>query len=136
LAELEQECQARRRLNEEGALGQLEDAEVEVDVAENGAMAVRMVQANAYDLILMDMQMPIMDGIEATRVIRSDPRFDALPIIAMTANAMAADRNKCIEAGMNDHIPEPIDPHELFPVLSQWAGGPKTSASLEASGDA
>ena len=97
-------------VNQQDALGQLEDAEVEVDVAENGEMAVRMVRANAYGLVLMDMQMPIMEGIEATRVIRSDPRFDALPIIAMTANAMAADRNKCIEAGMNDHIPKPIDP--------------------------
>jgi two-component system sensor histidine kinase/response regulator len=83
-------------INQEVALGQLEDAEVEVDVAENGEMAIRMVQAKAYDLVLMDMQMPVMDGIEATRVIRSDPRFSALPIIAMTANAMAADRDKCL----------------------------------------
>lgn len=123
-------------INQEVALGQLEDAEVEVDVAENGEMAVRMVQANAYDLVLMDMQMPVMDGIEATRVIRSDPRFDALPIIAMTANAMAADRDKCLKAGMNDHIPKPIDPHELFRVLSQWTGGRNAGASLEASRDA
>jgi signal transduction histidine kinase/DNA-binding response OmpR family regulator len=107
-------------INQEVALGQLEDAEVEVDVAENGEIAVRMVQAKTYDLVLMDMQMPVMDGIEATRVIRSDSRFDDLPIIAMTANAMAADRDKCLEAGMNDHIPKPIDAQELFRVLSQW----------------
>jgi two-component system sensor histidine kinase/response regulator len=109
---------------------------VEVDVAENGEMAVRMVQANAYDLVLMDMQMPVMDGIEATRVIRSDPRFDGLPIIAMTANAMAADRDKCLEAGMNDHIPKPIDAQELFRVLSQWTRARNAGATLETSHDA
>jgi CheY-like chemotaxis protein len=123
-------------INQEVALGQLEDAEVEVDVAENGEMAIRMVQANAYDLVLMDMQMPVMDGIEATRAIRSDPRFDSLPIIAMTANAMAADRDKCLEAGMNDHIPKPIDAKELFRVLSHWTRANKAAATLEASRDA
>jgi two-component system sensor histidine kinase/response regulator len=123
-------------INQEVALGQLEDAEVEVDVAENGEMAVRMVQANAYDLVLMDMQMPVMDGIEATRVIRSDPRFDGLPIIAMTANAMAADRDKCLEAGMNDHISKPIDAQELFRVLSQWTRARNAGATLETSHDA
>jgi two-component system sensor histidine kinase/response regulator len=107
-------------INQEVALGQLEDAKVQVDVAENGEIAVRMVQDNDYDLVLMDMQMPIMDGIEATRVIRADPRFGALPIIAMTANAMAVDRDRCLEAGMNDHIPKPIDPDELFRILAQW----------------
>lgn len=123
-------------INQEVALGQLEDAEVEVDVAENGEMAVRMVQSNPYDLVLMDMQMPVMDGIEATRVIRSDPRFKNLPIIAMTANAMAADRDKCLDAGMNDHIPKPIDPQELFRVLSQWTHGRKADATSEVSRDA
>ena len=78
--------------------------------------------------------MPVMDGIEATRVIRSDPRFKHLPIIAMTANAMAADRDKCLDAGMNDHIPKPIDPEELFRVLSLWTR--KAGASSEASRDA
>jgi two-component system sensor histidine kinase/response regulator len=64
--------------------------------------------------------MPVMDGIEATRVIRSDPRFETLPIIAMTANAMAADRDRCLEAGMNDHIAKPIDPDQLFSVMLRW----------------
>jgi two-component system sensor histidine kinase/response regulator len=107
-------------INQEVAFGQLEDAKVEVDIAENGEVAVRMVQDNQYDLVLMDMQMPVMDGIEATRAIRSDPRFGDLPIIAMTANAMAADRDRCLEAGMNDHIAKPIEPEELFRVLVQW----------------
>jgi two-component system sensor histidine kinase/response regulator len=109
-------------INQEVALGQLEDAEVEVDVADNGEIAVRMVRENDYDLVFMDMQMPVMDGIEATRLIRSDPRFERLPIVAMTANAMAADRDRCLEAGMNDHIAKPIDPDQLLQVLLRWTG--------------
>jgi CheY-like chemotaxis protein len=123
-------------INQEVALGQLEDAEVDVDVAENGEIAVRMVRAAAYDLVLMDMQMPVMDGIEATRIIRSDPRFEDLPIIAMTANAMTADRDRCLEAGMNDHIPKPIDLQDLFRVLSQWTRGRSVATNLETSRDA
>jgi two-component system, sensor histidine kinase and response regulator len=109
-------------INQEVAIGLLEDAAMHVELAENGEIAVRMVQENGYDAVLMDMQMPVMDGIEATRVIRSDPRFQNLPIIAMTANAMAIDREKCLEAGMNDHIGKPIDPDQLFSVLLRWAG--------------
>ena len=77
--------------------------------------------------------MPVMDGIEATREIRSDPRLRNLPIIAMTANAMAADREKCLDAGMNDHIGKPIDPDQLFSVLLRWAEHRKIEASLESS---
>src|ERR1700693_3922087 len=68
----------------------------------------------------MDMQMPVMDGIQATKLIRANPLFRALPIIAMTANVMASDREKCDEAGMNDHVDKPIDPDELFRVLLRW----------------
>jgi two-component system sensor histidine kinase/response regulator len=107
-------------INQEVAIGQLEDAEAFVDLAENGAIALEMIEGNEYDAVLMDMQMPVMDGIEATRVIRSNPRFQKLPIIAMTANAMASDRVLCLEAGMNDHIPKPIDPDQLFGVLLRW----------------
>ena len=99
-------------------MGQLEDAEVFVDLAENGEVALRMIGDNDYDLVLMDMQMPVMDGIEATRIIRANPRYESLPIIAMTANAMASDRELCLEAGMNDHIAKPIDPDQLFGVLA------------------
>ena len=122
-------------INQEVAMGQLEDAKVDVDLAENGEIAVQMVKDNHYDLVLMDMQMPVMDGIEATRAIRSNSRFDDLPIIAMTANAMAADRDRCLEAGMNDHIPKPIDPDELFRILSQWIRRNATT-SVETSRDA
>jgi two-component system sensor histidine kinase/response regulator len=90
-----------------------------------------MAQEKDYDAVLMDMQMPIMDGIAATRAIRSDPRFQDLPIIAMTANAMAADREKCLNAGMNDHIGKPIDPDELFSVLLRWARRRNVEVTLE-----
>lgn len=111
-------------INQEVAIGQLEDAELFVDLAENGAVAVRLVGENDYDAVLMDMQMPVMDGIEATEAIRSDERFGDLPIIAMTANAMAADRKRCLDAGMNDHIGKPIDPDTLLGVLQQWIKRP------------
>ncbi|MDJ0513635.1 MAG: response regulator [Methyloceanibacter sp.] len=107
-------------INQEVAIGQLEDAELFVDLAENGAEAVRLVQENEYDAVLMDMQMPVMDGLEATKVIRSDPQFRDLPIIAMTAAAMAADRERCLNAGMNDHITKPIDPEHLLGALVRW----------------
>jgi two-component system sensor histidine kinase/response regulator len=110
-------------INQEVAIGQLEDAELFVDLAENGAEAVRMVHENDYDVVLMDMQMPVMDGIEATQAIRSESAFKDLPIIAMTANAMAADREKCLEAGMNDHIAKPIDPDQLLGTLLRWIKG-------------
>ena len=111
-------------INQEVAIGQLEDAELFVDLAENGAVAVRMVRENDYDIVLMDMQMPVMDGIEATRAIRSDPNHQALPIIAMTANALVSDREACLQAGMNDHIAKPIDPDQLFGVLLRWIKRP------------
>ena len=111
-------------INQEVAIGQLEDAEAFVDLAENGEVALEMIRGNDYDAVLMDMQMPVMDGIEATRVIRSNPRFQSLPIIAMTANAMASDRILCLDAGMNDHIAKPIDPDQLFGVLLRWIRRP------------
>ena len=116
-------------INQEVAIGQLEDAEVFVDLAENGAEAVRMAGENDYDIVLMDMQMPVMDGIEATRILRSNPRFPTLPIIAMTANALVSDREMCLQAGMNDHIAKPIDPDQLFGVLLRWIKRPDGDGS-------
>jgi two-component system, sensor histidine kinase and response regulator len=107
-------------LNQEVAMGLLEPAHMSIDLAENGEAAVRMVGEHDYDLVLMDMQMPVMDGIAATKAIRSNPRFRALPIIAMTANAMDADRNLCRQAGMNDHVSKPIDPDALFMTVMKW----------------
>ena len=73
--------------------------------------------------------MPVMDGIEATRILRSDPRFETLPIIAMTANALVSDREMCLEAGMNDHIAKPIDPDQLFGVLLRWIRRPDSDGA-------
>jgi signal transduction histidine kinase/CheY-like chemotaxis protein len=107
-------------LNREVALGLLEDAHLAIDLAENGQIALQMVAERQYDLVLMDMQMPVMDGLDATRAIRLKPEFQSLPIIAMTANVMATDRDKCTEAGMNDHLSKPIDPDALFATLLRW----------------
>ena len=107
-------------LNREVAIGLLEDAPVSVSTADNGEEAIRLLGEGAYDLVLMDMQMPVMDGLTATRQLRKDPKFTDLPIVAMTANAMAGDREKCLEAGMNDHLAKPIDPDKLFEALLRW----------------
>ncbi|MBF0293057.1 MAG: response regulator [Nitrospinae bacterium] len=107
-------------VNQELALEILVAADIRVDVANNGLEAVEKVAQADYDGVLMDCQMPVMDGFAATRKIRSDKRFAHLPILAMTANAMAGDREKCIECGMNDHIPKPIDVGQLFVTLGRW----------------
>ena len=107
-------------LNQEVACELLREAGLVVDLAENGKIAVEMVQSAAYELVLMDMQMPVMDGLTATRLIRELPGFGALPIVAMTANAMLADRAACLLAGMNDHVGKPIEPSLLFLTLIKW----------------
>lgn len=132
-------------LNRDVALGLLEDAQLSISRAEDGQVAVQMIEKNDYDLVLMDMQMPVLDGVSATMRIRANPRFRSLPIIAMTANAMASDREKCLQAGMNDHLAKPIDPDKLFDALLRWIpsrgyvaptseGTPPASAPVEASG--
>ncbi|MBF0306790.1 MAG: response regulator [Alphaproteobacteria bacterium] len=110
-------------LNQQVAKGLLEHAGLIVDIAANGAIAVAMVAETNYDAVLMDMQMPVMDGLEATRRIRADRRFVDLPIIAMTANAMEGDRRLCLEAGMNDHVAKPFNPDDLYAVIKRWATG-------------
>ena len=107
-------------LNQEVATELLRGAGLLVDVADNGQIAVQKVQAARYDIVLMDMQMPVMDGLSATRIIRQMPQFDALPIVAMTANAMQSDREACRAAGMNDHVAKPIEPRDLFACLLRW----------------
>ncbi len=107
-------------VNMELALELLQEAGMRVDVAVNGAEALVKVEHTAYDGVLMDCQMPVMDGFEATRHIRQNPRFADLPILAMTANAMAGDKEKCLEWGMNDHIPKPIDVTQLFLTMARW----------------
>ena len=95
-------------------------ADVQVDVASNGEEGVRRVQEKDYGLVLMDLQMPVMDGFEATRRIRALHGREALPILAMTANAMEGDRERSLAAGMNDHVTKPIDPDALFEALLRW----------------
>jgi signal transduction histidine kinase/DNA-binding response OmpR family regulator/HPt (histidine-containing phosphotransfer) domain-containing protein len=98
----------------------LRQAGLVVTVANNGKEAVDLVSRTNFDAVLMDIHMPVMDGYEATRIIRAMPGQDTLPIIAMTANAMAGDREKCLAAGMNDHVAKPIDPELLFAALDTW----------------
>ncbi|MDR1290801.1 MAG: response regulator [Planctomycetaceae bacterium] len=93
----------------------------EVDVASNGKIATEMVRLRDYKLVFMDIQMPEMDGFQATEAIRKDPKFANLPILAMTAHAMAGYKEQCIAAGMNDHITKPIDPTVLYKSIIQWA---------------
>jgi Signal transduction histidine kinase len=91
-----------------------------VDIAENGQQALEMLAENPYALVLMDIQMPEMDGIQATLEIRKQHRYDAIPIIAMTANAMTGDRERSLAAGMNDHVTKPIDSVQLLRTISHW----------------
>ncbi|WP_150599135.1 PAS domain-containing hybrid sensor histidine kinase/response regulator [Pandoraea fibrosis] len=107
-------------INREVALEFLAQTPVHVDVAVDGSEAVARVQATQYDLVLMDIQMPVMDGLSATRTIRAMTGFESLPIVAMTAHAMERDREASLDAGMNDHIAKPIDPEALLRVLVTW----------------
>jgi CheY-like chemotaxis protein len=102
----------------EGAI--LEGAGLKVALTNNGQEAVNAVKENEYDAVLMDVQMPVMDGYTATRQIRKDKRFKELPIIAMTAHAMTGDEDKSLQSGMNGHVTKPIDPDQLFSTLQKW----------------
>ena len=106
--------------NREVALDFMAPARMKVDVARHGGEAVQMILLGDYDLVLMDIQMPEVDGLTATRRVRATPGFQKLPVIAMTAYAMAGDRERSLEAGMNDHITKPIDPELLFKALLKW----------------
>ena len=108
------------QLNQEVAIELLQDMGLIVELATDGLQALQMVQQTAYDLVLMDMQMPVLDGVSATVEIRRLPDCRELPIVAMTANVLQQDRDLCFEAGMNDYLGKPIDPEELCRVLTRW----------------
>jgi two-component system sensor histidine kinase/response regulator len=116
-------------LNQQIATEILEDEGFIVEIANNGEEAVNMANQSQYDVVLMDMQMPVMDGLEATKIIRQKFSNNDLPILAMTANASDADRDKCLEAGMDAHITKPIDPNLLFAGLAKWIKGKNSNST-------
>ncbi len=119
-------------MNQQVATELLESAGAIVTVANHGGIAVKLLQEGPqppnFDVVLMDLQMPEMDGFTATRLVRADQRFNHLPILAMTAHALVEERERCLAAGMNDHISKPIDPDQLFATLSRWAKPRDTAA--------
>jgi CheY-like chemotaxis protein len=121
--------------NQKVALGILRRLGCRADCVANGKEAIRALETVPYDFVLMDCQMPEMDGYEATRQIRSPESAvldHSIPIIAMTANALAGDRKKCIDAGMNDYISKPVRPGDLGALIRKWAGkGARTVAAEE-----
>jgi PAS domain S-box-containing protein len=125
-------------INQQIAVELLQGAGAQVEVAGNGRLALEMLASHAptyYDAVLMDLQMPEMDGFEATAGIRADARLAKLPIIAMTAHAMVEERERCLKAGMVDHITKPIDPEAMFRTLARWvrpatAGAPAAANAI------
>ncbi|UGA38546.1 response regulator [Chromobacterium haemolyticum] len=107
-------------INQEVALWLLDSVGLKAELARNGREAVERAAAGVYDLVLMDVQMPELDGLEATRRIRALPRWEHIPILGMTANAFEEDRQRCLAAGMNDFVAKPVDPEQLFGLLLKW----------------
>ncbi|WP_082579997.1 ATP-binding protein [Pelomonas sp. Root1444] len=119
-------------VNQEVAVALIGSAGLTVDVAVDGRQAVDMVQAGDYALVLMDVQMPVMDGLDATRAIRRLAKGAALPILAMTANAFDEERQRCLDAGMDDHVAKPVVAEQLFATLYDWLSGARTTGKGKA----
>ncbi|OUS31043.1 hypothetical protein A9Q98_03550 [Thalassotalea sp. 42_200_T64] len=107
-------------VNQELIIGLLTNNGISCSIANNGKEAIEMIENEFFDGVLMDCQMPIMDGYTASKKLRENPEFAKLPILAMTANAMAGDREKALDAGMNDHIPKPINVAAMFQTMAKW----------------
>ena len=107
-------------VNQAVARAMLKRFKVDVDVACNGAEAVDRLEAGTYDMVFMDLQMPVMDGLDATRRIRDLPNGRDVPIVAMTASAFAEDRERCLQAGMNGHVAKPVEMERLREALVEW----------------
>ena len=107
-------------LNQEVAAGLLEDAGATVAIANHGQEALDRLRTERFDCVLMDVQMPVMDGLQATRLIRADPLLSGMPVLAMTANARSEDRARCLAAGMNDFLTKPMLPDRLYATLAGW----------------
>lgn len=125
------------QLNQQVLTELLKYFQIVPEVAENGEQAVSMTRLARYDAVLMDIQMPVMDGYQATRLIREDARLSGMPIIAVTAHVMDEDRRKCLDAGMNDYLTKPIDTRKLLATLAKWVKpGEKSAAAMPvAAGD-
>jgi PAS domain S-box-containing protein len=108
------------RINQQVAIELLSQEGFRVDLAENGRQALDLIQSQIYDLVLMDLQMPVMDGYQATKALRQYKVHDDMPVLAMSANAMSHDREQCLAVGMNDHIPKPVDRKQLLSALCKW----------------
>ena len=120
-------------INQDFASELLTRAGISVEIAGNGMLALQMLEKYQFDCVLMDVQMPEMDGYAATRAIRLQEKFRHLPIVAMTAGAMSGDREKALQAGMNDYVTKPIDPQKLFRKLLQWAHADSPPQTAEVS---
>lgn len=113
-------------MNQEVATEFLEQVGIILSIAENGQVALEKLAMQSFDLVLMDCQMPVMDGYQTTEALRKNPQFESLPVIAMTANAMAGDKEMCLRSGMNDHIAKPIEVSLLYKTLIEYLGDAST----------
>ncbi|MBF0382753.1 MAG: response regulator [Magnetococcales bacterium] len=116
-------------INQEVAAKILEDADIVVTLADNGIHAMEILKTREFDAVLMDIHMPLMDGYETTLAIRNKPQFDKMPIIALTANALKEEKDRCQEVGMNDYVSKPIDVNLLYKALARWITSPAPPSS-------
>ena len=118
-------------LNQEVIRELLESAGLVVDVAGDGKAALELCRQKPYAMVLMDLQMPVMDGITATRAMREMDELSHVPIVGLTASARIEDRERCIAAGMNDYLPKPVEPKDLWSTLTRWLAPHDTTGQPE-----